>query len=248
MMVASCNCREKEKKEKQEQDTRRKKHSRVVEYYRWCDIGERLQECWLDNFDVNSGNKKMFDFAQRYISHFQDFAQKGLGAVFEGPVGVGKTHLAVAIFKEIVMQDRTAIFIRFTDLVTRMQEARSFTAEDSVSDLVQYFNNAEFCVLDDVGSLKASDIVRDFLYKVIDGRYQHKKPTMITTNYNDEQMKAAFGDAIFDRIAGSNIIVPASGASARPLMRDKDIDKIMHAGAAIEDEKRKEFEQFLSLG
>ena len=225
--MAKCECSKKRKQQEEEEIKQRKKHNKVMEYYRWCDIGERLQDCWFENFTPKDYNKKLYEFAKKYASEFESFASKGLGAIFTGPVGVGKTHLAVSVFREIMMRNHTAIFVRFTDLITRMEEARSYTATDSVTDLVNFFNAAEFCVLDDVGSLHASDVVRDFLYKIVDGRYQHKKPTLVTTNLDETLMKNTLGERIYDRLAGSSLFVSADGPSERSVKRGEDVAEIL---------------------
>ncbi len=63
-------------------------------------------------------------------------------------------------------------------------------------------------VLDDLGTKTPSDTFGDFLYGLIDHRWNFKSTlgTIITTNMNGKITRERFGDAILSRIAsGINI-------------------------------------------
>ena len=62
-------------------------------------------------------------------------------------------------------------------------------------------------VLDDIGTRKPSDAFMDFLYAVVDYRYENREKcgTIVTTNLNAATMRQSFGDAFVSRAASGKI-------------------------------------------
>jgi len=149
-------------------------------------IPERYRNCRLQNFkDLhNESLKKAKAVAKRYVEHWPAV---DAGLLITGPVGVGKTHLAVAILNELVdTKGATALFCDFSDLLDRIQASFGRAGEENQDDIVAPYRDADLLVLDELGARRPSDWVREVLYGLLNTRYNRKRLTILTTNFGDE--------------------------------------------------------------
>ena len=101
---------------------------------------------------------------------------------------VRETHLAVAIFHEIIESGKPGrlLFSNFQDLIQEIQATFGSDANTNKSEILQPLLDADLLILDELGSQKPTSFVQDILYYVINSRYNDEKPTIFTTNYLDE--------------------------------------------------------------
>src|SRR5687767_14738750 len=111
-------------------------------------------------------------------------AERGL--LLFGEAGVGKTHLAVAVLKEIVRRKGgRAIFYETRELLKLVRDTYNTRAEASELDVLQPVLEAELLVLDDLGAEKKSEWVEETLGLVVNTRYSERRLTVFTTNLSD---------------------------------------------------------------
>jgi len=149
-------------------------------------IPERYRNCRLQNFkDLQSDSlKKAKAVAKRFVDHWPAV---DAGLLISGPVGVGKTHLAVAILNELVdAKGATALFCDFSDLLDRIQASFGKGSEENQDDIVAPYRDAQLLVLDELGARRPSDWVREVLYGLLNTRYNRGRLTILTTNFGDE--------------------------------------------------------------
>lgn len=156
-------------------------------------IPSRYHSCSFKSFDIHAPSAAAKDqllqakiLSQRYVDRFVGdegaFAETGL--IFIGPPGVGKTHLAVAVLKELITRYRTrGLFVDFTSLIHEIQSTFDPKSPDSKRDLLDPVVDAELLVLDELGAQKPSPWVNEILYLVMNSRYTKRLPTLFTTNY-----------------------------------------------------------------
>jgi DNA replication protein DnaC len=160
-------------------------------------IPERYRNCSLGNYNVLSvkdvgpeaheSQKAARALARRFV---ESWPAVGAGLLLMGPVGVGKTHLAVAILKEVVEKGARGLFCDFSDLLDRIQATFSRDNDDSADEILAPYRDAELLVLDELGARRPSDWVREVLYGLLNARYNRKLTTILTTNFGDEPQKS----------------------------------------------------------
>lgn len=153
-----------------------------------CRIPPRYEHCTLESFEPGSTSlraalEKAVAFCESY-PHLG--ADEGLGLLFTGDNGVGKTHLAAAVLRELVTRKgASGQFWDFHELIREIKS--SYDPETKTTELMvlQPVVEADVLVLDDLGAWKMTDWMNDTLFFVLNGRYMAKRPTVITTNYQD---------------------------------------------------------------
>ncbi len=163
-------------------------------------IPQRYAHCSLQNFYNVKGNAtiwRAFGEAQRLIREYYPGVDRGL--LFMGPVGVGKTHLSVAILHGLIEKDTPCLFYEFGTLLKEIQNSYNPISKSSEFKVLAPVYEAEILVLDELGASKPTDWVRDTMLQIINTRYNDKKLTIFTTNYLDAR-RAPTDEILEDRV------------------------------------------------
>jgi DNA replication protein DnaC len=132
-----------------------------------------------------------------------------------GTTGVGKTHLAVGIYREQLREHGHRVeFWRVPELLLhlRSEMSGSRSEEDAIEPLIK----ARLLILDDLGAEKITDWVRQAFYVVVSRRELDEMPTVFTSNLSLGEIEARIGDErITSRIGGAARIVRVDGSDER---------------------------------
>jgi len=137
------------------------------------------------------------------------------GLYIHGEAGVGKTHIAYAIYKKIWRQGHKCQFYNVAQLLMDM---RSDYDKDCSRDycISKKIIEAENTVIfDDIGAEKMSDWVREMFYLIINNRYNNMSVTIFTSNLSLSELAEHYGDRIVSRIAGMCEVVKIEGEDRR---------------------------------
>jgi len=163
-------------------------------------IPRRYEACSLGNYQpaANSGSQlRAFNHAFRLA---REYPATDRGLLFMGTCGVGKTHLSVAILRELIEKKGVpCLFYEFGSLLKEIQNSYNPISQTSELTVLSPVIEAEVLVLDELGATKPTDWVRDTMMQVINARYNDRKLTIFTTNYMDTR-RAPAEDTLEDRI------------------------------------------------
>lgn len=153
-------------------------------------IPPRFRECSFHNYyPKNDSQYFAHSFASRLVDEYPAVES---GLLFMGPVGVGKTHLAIALLKDLIEKKGvTCLFYESGSLLKAIQDSYNPVSQTSEMRVLAPVYQAEVLVLDELGATVPTNWVRDTMYQVINTRYNNKKLTIFTTNYLDEARAAA---------------------------------------------------------
>jgi DNA replication protein DnaC len=153
-------------------------------------IPPRFRECSFHNYyPKNDSQYFAHSFASRLVD---EYPAVETGLLFMGGVGVGKTHLAIAVLRDLIEQKGiTCLFYESGSLLKAIQDSYNPVSQTSEMRVLAPVYQAEVLVLDELGATVPTNWVRDTLYQIINTRYNNKKLTIFTTNYLDAPRAAA---------------------------------------------------------
>jgi DNA replication protein DnaC len=161
-------------------------------------IPRRYRNCSLDNFEVhNDSHRDALKISRQFVKNYP--AQE-VGLLYIGPCGVGKTHLAVAVLRELVEKKNVpCAFFDFRELIRDIQS--TFTPESNVteSDVLSPVFETEILVLDELGAKRTTAWVEETVFYIINQRYNQKKLTIFTSNYLDTDDEEDRRDEIYKK-------------------------------------------------
>jgi DNA replication protein DnaC len=150
--------------------------------------GFRDPDKTLDNFDFGFNAKMnrslIFDLATgAFISKHED-------ALFLGPGGTGKSHLAQAIGQAAILQGYKVLYREVHVLLDELADA---AAEGTRKDYMQSVGTVPLLVLDDFGMRKLPHTAAEDLLEIVMRRYE-RFSTLLTSNRPVEDWGKLLGD------------------------------------------------------
>ena len=150
------------------------------------------------------------------------FIAKGEDVVIAGPIGTGKTHLAMAIGIEATRRRQRVLFVRAADLVRELYEARD---DRTLTRLHKRYQGVALLVVDELGFVPFDKAGGELLFNLLSDRYE-KRSTIVTTNLAFGEWVQVFGSeklttALLDRLGHHSHVLTTKGESYRTNRKGK---------------------------
>lgn len=156
-----------------------------------------------------------------------EWIARGDNVIFAGPIGTGKTHLAIALGVEAARQRRRVFFTRAADIVRSLLEARD---KRELGRLQRRLQHVDLLVLDELGFVPFDREGGELLFNLLTERYE-RRSTIVTTNLAFAEWVKVFGGdeklttALLDRLAHHATVIATKGKSYRMRKRVTNDEK-----------------------
>lgn len=155
----------------------------------------------MDTFRSN----KLDEFVKNLTNYlFTSSGKTGLGVYIYNPeTRTGKTVLATFLFMQIAKHlfihnlPTTVDCMAFTSIHNILEDARnSFKTENNGNSFnFRKYMNLDWLFIDDFGVDKITEWVYEFIYTLINHRYEYMKPTIFTSNVPLNQLEEVLHDS-----------------------------------------------------
>ena len=161
-------------------------------------MGERFKHRTFATFHATKQTEQALRECQAFCERLQKDAHTR-GVLLMGTYGCGKTHLAAAVVHRNAENGKASMFVVVPELLAKIRS--SYNAHDGKADeIIEAAKDAPLLVLDDLGAEKVSDWVREQIYMLVNFRYEHELPVVITTNNGGKELEAELGRRTLSRL------------------------------------------------
>src|SRR5215813_10767259 len=150
-------------------------------------IPKRYEHCELSNFEFEGPHRHLAPARMAACKFVEEYPLDHTGLLLIGSIGVGKTHLAVGVIKElIVSKGISCLFYDYRELLKQIQNSYNDSVQATELDVLRPVFDAEVLALDELGAVKPSEWAWDTVSLILNTRYNNNRTTIITTNFEDQ--------------------------------------------------------------
>ena len=172
--------------------------------------------CSFDTFDLNfypetvegtSGvsirriMENNYLFCEKYAREFR-LPQPGI--LMNGGTGLGKTHLSLAVGKEVIEKGYSVIYGSAPDLLRKVEREHFRSGEET--DTAQLLYECDLLIIDDLGAEFESKFNDSVIYNLLNIRMNAGKPVIASTNFQTSELQKRYGDRIASRLFTMEIL------------------------------------------
>ena len=157
-------------------------------------IPKRYEHCELSNFEFDGPHRALASSRLAACKFVEEYPLDSTGLLLIGGIGVGKTHLAVGIVKELILSKGIAcLFYDYRELLKQIQNSYNDSVKATELEVLRPVFETEVLVLDELGAVKPTEWVWDTVSLILNTRYNDNRTTIITTNFDDRPAGAVAG-------------------------------------------------------
>ncbi|HEX3778493.1 MAG TPA: ATP-binding protein [Pseudonocardiaceae bacterium] len=162
------------------------------------DIPTRYADANVDNPEVARWVRALADETVERMRGFVPAVTQGPSLLLLGPTGTGKTHQAYGAIRAIAVSGLHCSWLATTaaDVYACLRPRPKVDSELEF----ERFAGARLLLLDDLGAAKASEWTEEVNYRLINHRYEHRLPTIITSNVAVKSLREEIGERVASRL------------------------------------------------
>lgn len=171
-------------------------------------VPRALVHCTLANWKART------DAQKANLAAVIDYESRTTGVLqIIGPVGTGKSHLAIGLLRA----ERRGMFITHSTLLLKLRQTYR---DNYAEDIIAKCKRSAFLILDELGISGGGRDELPMLHEILHHRLGEKKRTVLTGNYQPDQLLEIVGERVLDRLREATFkMLVLDGASERKARR-----------------------------
>lgn len=179
----------------------------------------------IANYVIDEDNKSVYQNIKPRIDNIVQEVNEGLNVLFHGKgSGSGKTYNAMCFLNQYIyktcstpvfdFEHPLAMYVDYTDLIHKLRYKKD---HPEVVDLFNTILDVPLLLLDDVCAGTMSEFAVEQTFLLINHRFNESKSTILTSNYNREELSrdSLLGYRIVSRISKNILDVRVTGKDRR---------------------------------
>jgi len=160
---------------------------------------ERVQSEWMSRVSLeHRAAKATHAEVVEWAAKVRENHTEARSLFLLGSTGVGKTYQAYGALKTILWKRQPVTWraICEADLLGSMRPTGTVDTETEL----QKYKSVDVLLVDDFGSSKCTEWVEEVIYRLVNHRFEWRKPTIFTTNLTPAEVSANVGDRVASRL------------------------------------------------
>jgi DNA replication protein DnaC len=120
------------------------------------------------------------------------------GLFIHGPAGTGKTYMAAAVTRSLLMIYQDAKLVEMAEIYRRVRS--SFNSDVPEDAIISEYLEIPWLTLDDFGAGALSDFERRYAAELLNGRINRGRPTIVTSNLELDEIRDKMDERISSRL------------------------------------------------
>lgn len=149
-------------------------------------ISQRIPELYYEEWDMEKGNNKLFDFVNQH-SNSSLF-------ICSTQSGMCKTRAVCAVALEEAYDERISLEFWTSSQLTRTLTGLYGTSVAEADAMMRRLCHIDLLIIDDLCKDKLTERASELLFDLIDGRFSNKRRTWITSNFGGQDLEERFGE------------------------------------------------------
>ncbi|MBQ7740505.1 MAG: ATP-binding protein [Eubacterium sp.] len=184
-----------------------------------------IDSCTFDNFDTSLYDNTTLENginprekAERALGasrkYAQNFSRESKNLLFLGATGLGKTHLSLAIANVVINRAYSVCYGTSYNICEDLRN-ESFGRTDYITYTKNKVLDADLLILDDLGTETDNQYNTASISNIINSRMLSGKPTVISTNYEYDELLEKYDQRVASRLTGEYITITLFGKDIR---------------------------------
>lgn len=161
--------------------------------------------------------QKIFGFTKNYA---EKFTLNSENILMSGSTGLGKTHLSLAVANKVMRRGFNVIYDSALNVMYNVDKERY-----NEGDTLKAIMNADLLILDDLGAEQETKSSVSTVYNIINTRIARRKPTVISTNLESNEISQRYGARVRSRLIGNYRQLHFSGNDIRLQIRREQLSR-----------------------
>lgn len=194
----------------------------LLKHYTNAGIGQVYQRLDWSDFQ---GDEGALGLVEQFWKQRRFFFQKGLGLMFQGDFGTGKTMLQALLAKDLVKSGYSVYMVKATSMIEMFTSG--WRSDEERAFFQKKVKGSQVLVLDDLGKeiKTTNNLAQSTFDDVLRTRVQEGRSTLVTTNLTADEIDKGYGGAVLSMLRELSAFYEVKGADFREKSSQRTIQE-----------------------